>query len=92
MCNCGRKVRSKYSKKDKSLQCEINRTELVGLNKKLLKIISPNNVEQYEVLLDFNKRLTKWTKDITTSCPDINDYDVVKKYIENEYTEHTSQK
>lgn len=53
-----------------------------------LKVIELLKDHSDPILTDFNKKLRVWVRNLEVACPNEEELNIVRDYVENEYTEY----
>lgn len=73
----------------KTVECSITYEEIRDLDLKVIQIL---RVHKDELLTEINRQLIYWFRNINQECPDLQEYETLKAYVENEYTKYYPQK
>lgn len=68
-----------------SINCDITYEEIRDLDLKVLQILRK---EKDDFLMQINRQLIYWFRNINNECPNLEEYNIIKQYVENEYTKY----
>lgn len=64
--------------------------ELQTLNDLNIKVLDMLKVERNSLLLEANKQIRLWIKNINRRCPNPQEYQIMIDYVNNEYTKYNT--
>lgn len=70
-----------------TINCFTTYEEIRDLDLKVLKLLKNNNDS---FLKELNRQLIFWFRNINNECPPEEDFNLIKEYIEDEYTKHNT--
>lgn len=67
--------------------CDITYQMIVEVELKLIQLIKLKNSERTTYFL-INAQLRDWANNINETCPPMGNFNTLKDYVDNEYSEH----
>jgi|TARA_B110000908_G_scaffold160069_1_gene202914 hypothetical protein len=85
MCNsCKGKITTQKSIKN-GVGCPVTYSDLLNLDLKILKVIKLLSINS-GIHMEVNTQLVAWRNKINTICPEEDEYETIKTFVNNEYT------
>ena len=67
------------------LNCDVTYEDLRDTDLKAIAILKIN---KDSLINEANKKLIFWIRNLKNECPNVNDFNILKEFIENEYTKY----
>lgn len=67
------------------LNCEVTYENLKDTDLKAIAILKIN---KDSLINEANRRLIFWIRNLKNECPDVNEFNILKEFIDNEYTKY----
>jgi hypothetical protein len=69
-------------------KCDVDYKDLQTLNLNVLEMIRGGHSNTNNILSKMNNQIRSWVKNLKKECPPEEEFKVISKYIQDEYTEY----